>query len=291
MDRRLRRLGKTAMNRKAFTLIELLVVIAIIAILAAILFPVFAQAKQAAKAAASLSNVKQETLGVIMYAGDFDDNLALGTAWGTGNDQACYGTNCFSVWSWSIAPYVKNSQLYMDPLATPNPKSTVLPQTNYDTYYIQYGYNYTFLSPQWATYQVGISATSVGDPAGTVMLGAKWANSENKSGFDWGTGFPGGQLAAAAVDSPDCWHIPQWCLDSWGTSGFYQSTLLLTEAAGSLTGGNSMRAANNGITSFVDGHTKKMAAGNLASGTNWNKTRVNSAVVVTDVTKYLWDLQ
>jgi len=59
--------------KKAFTLIELLVVIAIIAILAAILFPVFAQAKLAAKKTTSLSNQKQISLGIIMYAGDADD--------------------------------------------------------------------------------------------------------------------------------------------------------------------------------------------------------------------------
>jgi len=282
------------MNRKAFTLIELLVVIAIIAILAAILFPVFAQAKQAAKAAASLSNVKQETLGNIMYAGDFDDDLPLGTAWNTGNDQGCYGPGlCFSVWSWSIAPYVKNSQIYMDPLAVPNPKSTSLPQTNYDTYYIQYGYNYTYLSPMHVQNgpESGLSSTAVGDPADTVMISSKWANSEQKSGSDWATWFPNGQLAAAAVDSPDCWHIADWCLDSWGTSGFYQSTLLLPNVAGALTGGNSIRAANNSIVSFVDGHTKKMAPGNLAAGTNWNTTVVNSSVVINDTSKYLWDLQ
>ena len=59
--------------RKAFTLIELLVVIAIIAILAAILFPVFAQAKAAAKKTADLSNHKQIIAGIMLYAGDNDD--------------------------------------------------------------------------------------------------------------------------------------------------------------------------------------------------------------------------
>lgn len=64
--------------RKAFTLIELLVVIAIIAILAAILFPVFAQAKEAAKKTAAISNLKQTATSMIIYAGDYDDQLPFG---------------------------------------------------------------------------------------------------------------------------------------------------------------------------------------------------------------------
>jgi prepilin-type N-terminal cleavage/methylation domain-containing protein len=59
--------------KRAFTLIELLVVIAIIAILAAILFPVFAQAKEAAKKTSSLSNIKQNATGTLIYTGDYDD--------------------------------------------------------------------------------------------------------------------------------------------------------------------------------------------------------------------------
>ncbi|NCQ29573.1 MAG: prepilin-type N-terminal cleavage/methylation domain-containing protein, partial [Armatimonadetes bacterium] len=55
-------------TRKAFTLIELLVVIAIIAILAAILFPVFAKAREKARQASCQSNLKQISLGCIMYA-------------------------------------------------------------------------------------------------------------------------------------------------------------------------------------------------------------------------------
>jgi prepilin-type N-terminal cleavage/methylation domain-containing protein len=62
-------------RRRGFTLIELLVVIAIIAILAAILFPVFAQAKQAAKRTVTISNIKQTTLGNVMYANDSDDSV------------------------------------------------------------------------------------------------------------------------------------------------------------------------------------------------------------------------
>jgi len=120
------------MNRKrAFTLIELLVVIAIIAILAAILFPVFAQAKEAAKKAACLSNLKQETLGVIMYTGDYDDVYPVaevhfpGFGWlGSGFigwqypcDQNETSTDCVFEGN-SIQPYTKNMQISLCPSTT-----------------------------------------------------------------------------------------------------------------------------------------------------------------------------
>jgi len=66
------------MRKHGFTLIELLVVIAIIAILAAILFPVFARAREKARQASCQSNLKQLSLGVLMYAQDYDETMPPG---------------------------------------------------------------------------------------------------------------------------------------------------------------------------------------------------------------------
>ncbi|MFO8079167.1 MAG: DUF1559 domain-containing protein [Armatimonadota bacterium] len=64
-------------GRGGFTLIELLVVIAIIAILAAILFPVFARAREKARSTSCLSNIKQISLGTLMYINDYDETLPM----------------------------------------------------------------------------------------------------------------------------------------------------------------------------------------------------------------------
>ncbi len=65
--------SRSPRSRAGFTLIELLVVIAIIAILAAILFPVFQKVRENARRTSCESNMKQVSLGIIMYIQDADE--------------------------------------------------------------------------------------------------------------------------------------------------------------------------------------------------------------------------
>ena len=96
--------------RRGFTLIELLVVIAIIAILAAILFPVFARAREKARQTSCLSNIKQITLGTLMYAQDFDERLPQSGHW-----LYVGGVRTMMTWHRAIEPYLKNAQILRCP--------------------------------------------------------------------------------------------------------------------------------------------------------------------------------
>jgi prepilin-type N-terminal cleavage/methylation domain-containing protein/prepilin-type processing-associated H-X9-DG protein len=105
---------ESPMPRRGFTLIELLVVIAIIAILAAILFPVFAKAREKARQSSCLSNVKQILLGCLQYGQDYDEMVPATRPYYT----AC-ANNSVAFFDHAIYPYVKNTQIFADPSATP----------------------------------------------------------------------------------------------------------------------------------------------------------------------------
>jgi prepilin-type N-terminal cleavage/methylation domain-containing protein/prepilin-type processing-associated H-X9-DG protein len=98
-------------SRSGFTLIELLVVIAIIAILAAILFPVFARARAKAQQNTCLSNVKELSLAMLMYIGDYDDMWPLMyNCYPNGTNASCAG-GTYNYWWDDVIPYTKNAQI------------------------------------------------------------------------------------------------------------------------------------------------------------------------------------
>lgn len=67
----------------AFTLIKLLVIIAIISLLSAILFPVFARARENARRESCMNNMKQISLGWMMYTQDYDGRFPYYSSGGT----------------------------------------------------------------------------------------------------------------------------------------------------------------------------------------------------------------
>ena len=156
--------------KRAFTLIELLVVIAIIAILAAILFPVFAQAKLAAKKTSDLSNLKQQGLSAIMYAGDNDDisvaqwrDAGGWVYWfaGSGKDLGFMDPTEGMNWSRETMPYVKSLGLYLNPGAVNDP------DPNYGFRNKSGAGNGSFAANGNV---LGLSQTSYADPANTIYL-------------------------------------------------------------------------------------------------------------------------
>lgn len=96
-------MASTRRKLSGFTLVELLVVIAIISILAAILLPVLAQARARARQTQCASNARQLSLGILIYAQDYDETLPpVAYEDAEGNDI---------LWTAMIAPYLKNTQL------------------------------------------------------------------------------------------------------------------------------------------------------------------------------------
>ncbi|HWD41560.1 MAG TPA: prepilin-type N-terminal cleavage/methylation domain-containing protein [Fimbriimonas sp.] len=289
--------------KKAFTLIELLVVIAIIAILAAILFPVFAQAKAAAKKAASISNSKQEVLALIMYADDYDDLFPIiFNSDINANPPAIFnnGGSGYAPWPWLILPYVKTNQLYTDPQAPSNaPLPAPAPADLVNALEPQYGYDYQALDPMTSTNggavpfsQAPVSQSSLDRPAGTVAIANKFSNTEDSLGpGQYYSGGPQSWTTTTTVEAPWCsTNFAVGCFTSWGNNSFYNgpSGYLKSQAAGNQTGGVSLRAGNQAVVGWADGHVNSSAPGSLAKGTNWYMGIDASAVQMVDPTQYQW---
>lgn len=259
------------MKRKAFTLIELLVVIAIIAILAAILFPVFAQAKAAAKKTASISNMKQQDLGLIMYAGDFDDNYICEWPYNNFHNPTSTAPTYFDgdhTFHPFLNPYIKSKDLWKAPGAgseTYVSKKIYGTNTNADgldpAFTGGYAMSYLMNETGWSDNNYnnlalilggGISAAQLSHPAEQVIFieaaGTKyWAD----NGYGVGVSGDGGSSLIAQPSDPNAsitwsqfYNVPG---SDWGASGIASVVPF-------------RYGANGNTVAFFDGHAKFLQA-------------------------------
>ena len=78
--------ARSGRNLRKFTMIELLIVIAILAILISILLPALNQARESARRIQCISQMKQIGIGLGMYAGDANGNIAVQKRWMTNTE-------------------------------------------------------------------------------------------------------------------------------------------------------------------------------------------------------------
>ncbi|CAN5569311.1 hypothetical protein BH11ARM1_BH11ARM1_10220 [soil metagenome] len=241
--------------------------IAIIAILAAILFPVFAQAKAAAKKTSALSNVKQTTLGVMMYLGDNDDVFPMGSGY-CGIYRDCGG------WSIDTQPYIKSLAILRDP-SDPMAKKTY--QSWYDYYaavdisFASNGY-LDNLGSGWSLYGVmGFNQDKSTTPGGWMDRGVTSQSSVNQvsntialaARYNGNTCFLGGDLMTGQNwwDSTGPGLLPNG--DPAARNGTPYQAPDINGNAYTVNVDNRFGAigspyANNGVFAFVDGHAKAM---------------------------------
>jgi prepilin-type N-terminal cleavage/methylation domain-containing protein len=273
-------------KNRAFTLIELLVVIAIIAILAAILFPVFAQAKAMAKKAADLSNTKQQLLGILMYATDYDD-VIVPTQTSPATFFVTYDWAQDYSWPQLVMPYQKNWQIHHNPadaqatdevaIANWTAADPTTVQGRERNFYVgmstSYGYNYMAWAPmananaKW----YGIPMSSAGTPAEAILLANSiWDKASERQPIGGGNWF---------IEAPHfAFSTTQWWFGGWQLNN--PNSWL--QYGGVFDFHNEI--ANAG---FGDGHAKSHKIPQMLAGVIVNPDLSISGVY--DQNLYMWD--
>jgi prepilin-type N-terminal cleavage/methylation domain-containing protein len=131
--------SRSFQNRKAFTLVELLVVIGIIAVLISILLPALSKARRVANTVSCASNMKQITLGMIMYANQYHGAI-LGNAYTSGAFLKGSGFSDFNcpdicqMWDWE-SPVASTIGVKMPPAAVGGNTTQRAARFMYETQY------------------------------------------------------------------------------------------------------------------------------------------------------------
>ncbi len=124
----------------AFTLVELLVVIAIMAALVALLMPALSSAKEQARSIVCKSNLRQTSLGLMQYCGDFNEYIPTVYGWWRTDVPATwYGSSLHM--RFGLGYYVNSKVFYSCPSAAW--------RNQFETAATTYGMNDNFGGGSW----------------------------------------------------------------------------------------------------------------------------------------------
>ena len=162
-------------GREAFTLIELLVVVAIIAVLAGLLIPAVGLVRGHAMQANCLSNLRQLSMGVLVYASDNDSCVPPGQVGAPDRDtlQLPY----WGMWFGFIGQYLpagENTLLYWDPAGSFT-RAEMRAMGN-NAYYSSYNYNTVPFDPleSGVVPWYGLALSKVRRSDMTILLADVW---------------------------------------------------------------------------------------------------------------------
>ena len=221
------------------TLIELLVVLAIIAVLAGVLMPVFATAREKSRQASCCSNGRQISLGLMMYAHDYDGRI-MQLSDNDAGDRSCRkcdkDPSHFKAWYDWIQPYVRSQGILRCPsYGGPWPVPDGWPVKNR---YMRS--NYALSGKLMWTYFGMLDRAP--EPASMMMV------SETPGGITWFNTYGPGWTCADILMFNGASHLveSQTGTDDWGSPAIRASV---------------MAAA-------ADGHVKSIHLDNLKGGTD-----------------------
>ena len=290
-------LGKIV-KRVTILLLEVLVVFFIA--LAVIVLTGVGKARRAARVSASLSNSRQISLSILMYASDYNDRLPPAGRWGSDDSIAYQGYpgSWYSPWTILVEKYLKNLQIFESPLVGPTKPFTgpgsngCAEERQCAMLYPTYGYNAVYLSPTYKAHgpMQPIRISEIVKPAEQVMLTEIWSRNYTSFGT-LDTGPNDGYLNLATAEAPDGADPspghPRGRL-SWGTYNSIVNSQIPSEEEGRYRAGVAARANGKIPTAFADGHVKAMTPGFLARGTDWVSGQTSMARNLKNG-HYMWD--